>query len=129
MVLSSTFSISSALEPSPTFRNHHHRHHHHIHILVFATYIHKLRTKLYIVFLAMDPTISITTTTEAFLADFTSALVSNSHALYARDERSVTVDVITVSASIIGVFIAVVGLIQGYKYWKHNCNHDVSKTV
>lgn len=77
----------------------------------------------------MDPTISITTTTEAFLADFTSALVSNSHALYARDERSVTVDVITVSASIIGVFIAVVGLIQGYKYWKHNCNHDVSKTV
>ncbi|KAH0607301.1 uncharacterized protein H6S33_003289 [Morchella sextelata] len=77
----------------------------------------------------MDPTTTITTTTEALSADFTSALAANSHALYARDERSVTVDVITVSTSMIGVFIAVVGLIQGYKYWKHNCNHDSPSTA
>ncbi|KAI5847956.1 hypothetical protein DFP73DRAFT_543721 [Morchella snyderi] len=78
----------------------------------------------------MDPTTTtITTATEALSTDFTSALAAHSHALYARDERSVTIDVITVSTSMIGVFIAVVGLIQAYKHWKHNCNHDLPSST
>ncbi|RPB09939.1 hypothetical protein P167DRAFT_576810 [Morchella conica CCBAS932] len=55
------------------------------------------------------------------------------HTLHARNEqRSISVDVIQITTSISGLLIAILGLIQGYRFWKQrkiNASNVTTATI
>ncbi|RPB15165.1 hypothetical protein P167DRAFT_571639 [Morchella conica CCBAS932] len=51
------------------------------------------------------------------------------HKLYARAAagQDITVDVLTIATSIIGILVGVIGILQGYKFWKRRQKNSLTQ--
>ncbi|KAI5847955.1 hypothetical protein DFP73DRAFT_592827 [Morchella snyderi] len=50
------------------------------------------------------------------------------HTLHTRDETSANIDVVSAITGIIGVLIAIIGLVEGYRRWKQ-CRRDLMSSA